>query len=121
MSENASWKDPSSPHEDLVYGENIIATSEPHATKAGIDAFHNGGNAVDAALAAAITLTVTEPCSYGFGGDGFAIVAQKGELYGLNASGKSPDSWNRDYFNKYESMPEKGWTRLPLLARLANG
>jgi gamma-glutamyltranspeptidase/glutathione hydrolase len=109
MSENASWKDPSSPHEDLVYGENIIATSEPHATKAGIDAFHNGGNAVDAALAAAITLTVTEPCSNGIGGDGFAIVAQKGELYGLNASGKSPDSWNRDYFNKYESMPEKGW------------
>jgi gamma-glutamyltranspeptidase/glutathione hydrolase len=109
MPVNSSWRNTNSPHKDLVYGDNVIATSEPHATEAGVDAFRNGGNAVDAALAAAITLTVTEPCSNGIGGDGFAIVAHKGELFGLNASGKSPVAWNRDYFNRYESMPERGW------------
>ncbi|MCB1123723.1 MAG: gamma-glutamyltransferase, partial [Verrucomicrobiae bacterium] len=61
MSVNHSWKDPQHPHPDLVYGQDVIATSEPHATEAGLEVFQKGGNAVDAALAAAITLTVTEP------------------------------------------------------------
>lgn len=109
MPESIPWKDPKKPHPDLVYGSNVIATSEPHATEAGWGCFKDGGNAVDAALAAAITLTVTEPCSNGIGGDGFAIVARNSKLYGLNASGKSPKSWTRDYFNRYGEMPERGW------------
>jgi gamma-glutamyltranspeptidase / glutathione hydrolase len=103
------WKDPNHPHPALAYGQDVIATSEAHATQAGLDAFHHGGNAVDAALAAAITLTVTEPNSNGIGSDGFSIVAKEGQLYGLNASGKSPVGWSRDYFNQFESMPERGW------------
>ena len=71
--------------------------------------FQQGGNAIDAALAAAITLTVTEPCSNGIGSDGFSIIAKDGQLYGLNASGKSPQSLDRDYFNPFETMPERGW------------
>ncbi|MDA0345824.1 MAG: gamma-glutamyltransferase family protein [Verrucomicrobia bacterium] len=109
MLQSPSWQNPTTPHPDLVYGNNVIATSEPHATDAAIDVFRKGGNAVDAALAAAITLTVTEPCSNGIGGDGFAIVAQGGKLFGLNACGKSPLSWKRDYFNQFDSMPERGW------------
>lgn len=103
------WQDPAQPHPDLVYGKNVIATSEPHATEAGLEIFRNGGNAVDAALAAAITLTVTEPCSNGIGSDGFSIVAKEGVLYGLNASGKSPQSWDRDHFRTFDAMPERGW------------
>ena len=103
------WKDFNNPHQGLVNGKKVIATSESHATEAGIDCFKNGGNAVDAALAAAITLTVTEPCSNGIGGDGFAIVAKKNKLYGLNASGKSPLNWKREHFEQYQEMPERGW------------
>tara|TARA_Y100000588_G_scaffold242583_1_gene256686 strand:- start:143 stop:1732 length:1590 start_codon:yes stop_codon:yes gene_type:complete len=103
------WKDPKNPHPDLAYGGNVISTSETHATEAGIDCFRKGGNAIDAALSAAITLTVTEPCSNGIGGDGFSIVAKEGVLYGLNASGKSPAEWSPEYFSRYKSMPVLGW------------
>ena len=106
----SDWQNPAKPHADLIYGENVIATSEPHATQAGIEVFRKGGNAIDGALAAAITLTVTEPCSNGIGSDGFSIVAKGGKLYGLNASGKSPKSWDRDYFSQFDALPERGWT-----------
>jgi gamma-glutamyltranspeptidase / glutathione hydrolase len=109
MLNQPSWQNPSAPHPDLVYGDNLIATSEPHATEAGVQAFREGGNAVDAALAAAITLTVVEPTQNGIGGDGFSIVAHEGKLYGLNASGKSPMSWDREYFDQFSSMPMRGW------------
>lgn len=109
MLKQPNWQNPTTPHSDLIYGENIIATSEPHATEAGIDTFRRGGNAVDAALAAAITLTVVEPTQNGIGGDGFSIVAHEGQLYGLNASGKSPIAWTRDYFSQFDTMPMRGW------------
>ncbi len=53
---------------------NVVATSQPLATQAGIAMLHAGGNAVDAALATAIALTICEPCSNGLGSDLFAIV-----------------------------------------------
>ncbi|MDG2167396.1 MAG: gamma-glutamyltransferase family protein [Opitutales bacterium] len=109
MPQFSDWQNPAKPHPDLVYGDNVIATSEPHATQAGLEVFRKGGNAVDAALAAAITLTVTEPCSNGIGSDGFSIIANEGKLHGLNASGKSPKSWDRDYFKQFDSMPKQGW------------
>lgn len=109
MPKFSDWQNPTKPHSDLVYGENVIATSEPHATEAGLEIFRKGGNAVDAALAAAITLTVTEPCSNGIGSDGFSIVAHDGSLFGLNASGKSPRRWERDHFKQYDSIPKYGW------------
>ena len=68
-----------------------------------------GGNAVDAALAAAITLTVVEPCSNGVGGDAFAMVWDGNQLHGLNASGRSPQSWCPQEFQQYSVMPDRGW------------
>jgi len=73
-----------------VAGEAMIATSHPLATAAGLRAFERGGNAVDAALAAAAVLTVTEPTDNGVGGDAVALVWHDGALHGLNGSGRSP-------------------------------
>ena len=73
-----------------VAGEAMIATSHPLATAAGLAAFGEGGNAVDAALAAAAVLTVAEPTDNGVGGDAFALVWHDGRLHGLNGSGRSP-------------------------------
>jgi gamma-glutamyltranspeptidase/glutathione hydrolase len=73
-----------------VAGESMVATSHPLATQAGLHAFRRGGNAVDAALAAAAVLTVAEPTDNGIGGDAFALVWKDGVLHGLNGSGRSP-------------------------------
>jgi len=68
----------------------MIATSQPLATRAGLRALERGGNAADAALAAAAVLCVTEPMSTGVGGDAFALVWRDGELSGLDAAGPAP-------------------------------
>ena len=73
-----------------VAADAMLATSHPLAASAGLAAFLEGGNAVDAALAAAAVLTVAEPTDNGLGGDAFAIVWHEGELHGLNGSGRSP-------------------------------
>ena len=73
-----------------VAGEAMIATSHPLASRAGLRALDRGGNAVDAALAAAAVLTVAEPTDNGLGGDAFALVWHGGALHGLNGSGRSP-------------------------------
>jgi gamma-glutamyltranspeptidase/glutathione hydrolase len=73
-----------------VAGEAMVATSQPLATRAGLRILERGGNAADAALAAAAVLSVTEPMSTGIGGDAFAIVWHDGELSGLDAAGPAP-------------------------------
>jgi len=73
-----------------VAGDAMLATSHPLAASAGIAAFAEGGNAVDAVLAAAAVLTVAEPTDNGLGGDAFAIVWHDGKLHGINGSGRSP-------------------------------
>ncbi|HET9506921.1 MAG TPA: gamma-glutamyltransferase [Gaiellaceae bacterium] len=73
-----------------VLREAMVATSHPLATRAGVRALERGGNAVDAALAAAAMLCVAEPGHTGVGGDLFAQVWWDGELHGLNGSGRSP-------------------------------
>ena len=73
-----------------VAGDAMIATSHPLATTAGLAVFGEGGNAVDAALAAATVLAVAEPTENGVGGDAFALVWHDGRLHGLNGSGRSP-------------------------------
>ena len=93
--------------------EGMVASSSPQASAAGLEALRQGGNAVDAAVAAAAALTVTEPCSNGIGSYAFALVWTGGKLYGLNASGKAPinisiDKIRADYGNS-DSMPDYGW------------
>ncbi len=67
-----------------------------------------GGSAVDAAIATAITLTVVEPVSNGIGSDAFAIVWDGQRLHGLNASGRSPAAWTPEYFGA-NTVPPLGW------------
>jgi gamma-glutamyltranspeptidase/glutathione hydrolase len=73
-----------------------------------MEMFWAGGNAVDAALAMAIALTVLEPTSNGIGSDAFALVWD-GKLHGINASGKSPQNLTRDRFAGMERVPSLGW------------
>jgi gamma-glutamyltranspeptidase / glutathione hydrolase len=67
-----------------------------------------GGSAVDAAIATAITLTLVEPVSNGIGSDAFAIVWDGQQLHGLNASGRSPAAWTPEYFGG-NGVPALGW------------
>ena len=85
-----------------------VATSQPLATLAGMEMFWAGGNAVDAALAIAIALTVVEPTSNGIGSDAFALVWD-GKLHGLNASGRSPQKLTLEQFAGMDKVPSFGW------------
>ncbi|KAF1049037.1 MAG: Glutathione hydrolase-like YwrD proenzyme [Herbaspirillum frisingense] len=68
----------------------MVATSQPLAAQAGLEVLQRGGNAIDAAIAAAAALTVVEPTANGIGGDAFALIWHQGKLHGLNASGPAP-------------------------------
>ena len=73
-----------------ILARNVVATSQPLAAQAGLAVMARGGNAIDAALAAAITLTVVEPTSNGVGGDAFAQVWDGKTLHAFNGSGRAP-------------------------------
>ena len=92
-----------------VAADNIVATSHPLAAQAGLGMLARGGNAVDAALATAIALTVLEPTGNGIGSDAFAILWDGKQLHGLNASGRSPKDWTPDRFAGQTKMPFRGW------------
>jgi gamma-glutamyltranspeptidase / glutathione hydrolase len=103
------WSLPYPSRRQPICAANAVATSQPLATQAGVAMLARGGNAVDAALATAITLTVVEPCSNGIGSDLFAIVWDGERLVGLNASGRAPAGWNRARFAGHEQMPQRGF------------
>ena len=97
-----------------VFGRNVVSTSHPWAAQAGLRMLHNGGNAVDAAIAAAAAMTIVEPVSNGLGSDAFCILWDGQQLHGLNASGCAPAAWTPDYFKrKYgadaKTLPMRGW------------
>lgn len=103
---------PNPSQRNIVYGHRgMVATSQPLAAQVGLDILRKGGNAIDAALATAGALTVTEPTSNGIGGDAFALVWYKGELHGLNASGPSPRSISLERLKEknYSAMPSTGF------------
>lgn len=96
-----------------VFARNVVATSHPLAAQAGLRMLLAGGNAVDAAIAAAAALTVTEPVSNGLGSDAFCILWDGRQLHGLNASGHAPEAWTPAYFHrKYgdgaQTPPKRG-------------
>lgn len=90
------------------YASNgMVATSQPLAAQAGLEILKKGGNAIDAAIATAVCLTVLEPTSNGIGGDAFALVWTKGKLHGLNASGPAPKGIS------VEELKSKGYQEIP--------
>ena len=103
------WTQPYPSRRSPLFAKRAVATSQPLATQAGIAMLAKGGNAVDAALATAITLTVVEPCSNGIGSDLFAILWDGREVVGLNASGRAPAAWSPGRFAGRKSMHERGW------------
>jgi gamma-glutamyltranspeptidase/glutathione hydrolase len=94
---------------EVIAQNGMAATSQPLATQVALDILKKGGTAIDAAIAANATLGLMEPTGCGIGGDLFAIVwdANTQQLYGLNASGRSPKGLTLDYFS------EKGMDRIP--------
>jgi len=95
----------------IVYGSRgMVATSQHLAAMAGMDILKKGGNAIDAAIATAMALTVVEPCSNGIGSDAFAIIWKDGKLHGFNSSGYSPASINIDAVKAlgHKEMPKMG-------------
>ena len=95
----------------------MVNASSPQAAAAGLEALRQGGNAMDAAVAAAAALTVVEPTANGIGSDAFALIwsARDQKLYGLNSSGPAPmlASIDRILFDGKApdgKMPVSGWT-----------
>ncbi|MBO9356177.1 gamma-glutamyltransferase [Bordetella petrii] len=111
------WHNPYPSVRIPLFARNVVSTSHPLAAQAGLRMLLKGGNAVDAAIAAAATIVLTEPVSCGLGGDCFAIVWDGKELHGLNSSGVAPAAWNVEYFKrKYGTgpdglakQPKRGW------------
>ncbi|HEX6829313.1 MAG TPA: gamma-glutamyltransferase family protein [Burkholderiales bacterium] len=103
------WRLPYPSRRLPLLARNAVATSHPLAAQAGLRMMLRGGNAVDAAVACAIALTVVEPVSNGIGGDAFAMVWDGSGLHGLNASGRSPAAWTPQRFAGMDAMPERGW------------
>ena len=83
-----------------LFARNVVATSHPLGAQAGLRMMLKGGNAVDAAIAAAAAMTIVEPVSNGLGSDAFCILWDGKELHGLNASGRAPQSWTPEYFKR---------------------
>src|SRR5438067_4632836 len=88
-----------------LLASNVVSASQRLAASAGLRMLARGGNAVDAALATAIALTVVEPCQNGIGGDAFAIIWADGKLHGLNASGRAPRKMTPQHFAGRDAVP----------------
>ena len=97
---------------EVIAEKGMVATSHPLATQIGIDILKDGGNAIDAAIAANAAIGLMEPTGNGIGGDLFAIIwiEKDKKLYGLNASGRSPKNLTLDYFkeNNMTQIPAYG-------------
>ncbi len=98
---------------EVLARHGMVATSDPLASQAGLDILKQGGNAVDAAVAAAAVLDVTSQNDTGIGGDLFAIVwvAREKKLYAINAAGRAPAGWTPAFFTdklKVTRMPGSG-------------
>jgi gamma-glutamyltranspeptidase/glutathione hydrolase len=108
-----------------VFARNIVSTSHPLGAQAGLRMLANGGNAVDAAIAAAAVMTMVEPCSNGLGSDAFCILWDGNKLHGLNASGPAPAAWTPQYFRDKHGAdaatpPARGWDSVTVPGAVAS-
>jgi gamma-glutamyltranspeptidase / glutathione hydrolase len=122
-----NWNNPYPTIRVPVMGRNVVSTSHPLAAQAGLKIIQQGGNAIDAAIAAAAVLMIVEPVSNGLGSDCFAIVWDGKELHGLNSSGTAPQTWSPEYFSKkygtdangLADRPKRGWDSVTVPGALA--
>jgi gamma-glutamyltranspeptidase/glutathione hydrolase len=107
---NTGWIDQT--RSEVVARNGIVATSDPQATSAGLEILRKGGNAIDAAVAAAAVLNVVESNSTGIGGDLFTIIwsAKDKKLYSLASSGWAPALWTPEWFRSrgFDEVPSSG-------------
>ncbi len=108
------WANPYSTIRIPVFARNIVSTSQPLASQAGLKIIQQGGNAVDAAIATAAVLMIVEPVSNGLGSDMFAIVWDGEKLHGLNASGVAPAAWSPEYYEKKYGLGANGLANRPM-------
>lgn len=100
----------------VAMGRNgMVATAHPLATAAGLDVLRRGGNAMDAAVAAALVTGVVIPAMGGLGGDAFFIhySAESGEVTAVNGSGIAPHAASREFFL------ERGYQKMPFFGPLS--
>jgi gamma-glutamyltranspeptidase/glutathione hydrolase len=98
---------------EVLARHGIVATSDPLAAQAGLDILRQGGNAIDAAVAAGAVLDVTSQNDTGIGGDLFALIwsAKDKKLYALNSAGWAPAAWTPEFFTEklqVRSVPGRG-------------
>ena len=95
----------------LYAKRGIVGSTHPVASEAGLRMLQQGGNAIDAAVAMATTLSVVEPNANGIGGDNFAIVWYKGKMHGLNSSGPAPMALSLQTLQDkgFKNVPDTGW------------
>ncbi|NOR66230.1 MAG: gamma-glutamyltransferase [Woeseiaceae bacterium] len=88
---------------EVLARHGMVATSDPLAAQAGLEILQNGGNAIDAVVAAAAVLDVTSQNDTGIAGDLFALVwsAADGKLYALNSAGWAPEGWTLEFFTEH--------------------
>ena len=125
MSHRFDWQTSYATPRRPVFARNIVSTSHPLAAQAGLRMIANGGNAVDAAIAAAAAMTIVEPCSNGLGSDAFCILWDGEALHGLNASGPAPGAWTPDYFRRKhgadaKAPPVRGWDSVSVPGAVAS-
>lgn len=104
-----NWNFPYPSQRMPIIARNMVCAAPALVSQIGLQMLQKGGNAVDAAVAAAIAQTVLDPTMNGIGSDAFAIIWDGTKLRGLNASGRSPAAWTPEYFSKYTKMPLLGW------------
>lgn len=103
---------------EVIATQAMAATSQPLATQIALDVMKQGGNAIDAAIAANAALGLMEPTGSGIGGDLYAIVwsAKDKKLFGLNASGRSPKGLTLEQLQA--EVKKLGRTDIPPLGML---
>lgn len=94
----------------LYSNRGMVTTGNPMAAQAGLEILKKGGNAIDAAIATAATLSVAEPTCNGLGGDAFSIIYHNGKLHGLNSSGCAPELLTGEKIKDlgYKEIPYEG-------------